>query len=79
MLCIAFLELIYLIAGSLYLLATFIQFRILLPPAPTSDNHKSDLFFCEFLKNNWPALVRRGNGNPLQYSCLEYPMDGGAQ
>ena len=20
-----------------------------------------------------------GNGNPLQYSCLEYPMDGGAQ
>ena len=19
-----------------------------------------------------------GNGNPLQYSCLEYPMDGGA-
>ena len=21
---------------------------------------------------------RRGNGNPLQYSCLESPMDGGA-
>ena len=20
----------------------------------------------------------RGNGNPLQYSCLEIPMDGGA-
>ena len=20
-----------------------------------------------------------GNGNPLQYSCLENPMDGGAQ
>ena len=20
----------------------------------------------------------RGNGNPLQYSCLENPMDGGA-
>ena len=20
----------------------------------------------------------KGNGNPLQYSCLEYPMDGGA-
>ena len=21
---------------------------------------------------------REGNGTPLQYSCLEYPMDGGA-
>ena len=21
---------------------------------------------------------RQGNGNPLQYSCLENPMDGGA-
>ena len=28
-----------------------------------------------------PGLVRspgEGNGNPLQYSCLEIPMDGGA-
>ena len=23
-------------------------------------------------------LFREGNGNPLQYSCLENPMDGGA-
>ena len=23
-------------------------------------------------------LLREGNGNPLQYSCLENPMDGGA-
>ena len=22
---------------------------------------------------------REGNGNPLQYSCLENPMDGGTQ
>ena len=40
---------------------------------------------------NWPASIgdldsipglrtspRVGNGNPLQYSCLENPMDGGA-
>ena len=29
----------------------------------------------------WEALVcryREGNGTPLQYSCLENPMDGGA-
>ena len=23
-------------------------------------------------------LLQRGNGTPLQYSCLENPMDGGA-
>ena len=26
----------------------------------------------------WCLLLREGNGNPLQYSCLENPMDGGA-
>ena len=25
-----------------------------------------------------PGSPREGNGNPLQYSCLENPMDGGA-
>ena len=24
------------------------------------------------------AILGEGNGNPLQYSCLENPMDGGA-
>ena len=24
------------------------------------------------------AEIREGNGTPLQYSCLENPMDGGA-
>ena len=29
---------------------------------------------------NWIpiAYMGEGNGNPLQYSCLENPMDGGA-
>ena len=33
-----------------------------------------------FFKNIWQIQERRGegNGNPLQYSCLENPMDGGA-
>jgi len=26
----------------------------------------------------WEASPGEGNGNPLQYSCLENPMDGGA-
>lgn len=38
------LVLIYLITGNLYLLTTFLQF-----PLSTSGNHKSDLFFYEFV------------------------------
>ena len=26
----------------------------------------------------WEDFPGEGNGNPLQYSCLENPMDGGA-
>ena len=26
----------------------------------------------------WEGPLDKGNGNPLQYSCLENPMDGGA-
>ena len=26
----------------------------------------------------WERLLGEGNGNPLQYSCLANPMDGGA-
>ena len=26
----------------------------------------------------WEDYPGEGNGNPLQYSCLENPMDGGA-
>ena len=26
----------------------------------------------------WPFSFGEGNGTPLQYSCLENPMDGGA-
>ena len=30
------------------------------------------------LRHPFILLYGKGNGNPLQYSCLEYPMDGGA-
>ena len=46
-LCITSLVLIYLIIGSLYLLIAFVQFP--LSPPPGSGNHKSDLFFYEFV------------------------------
>ena len=43
----------------------------------------SMVFYCEFWEFLciWTVLWRptgEGNGNPLQYSCLENPMDGGA-
>ena len=28
--------------------------------------------------NSKETVAKKGNGNPLQYSCLENPMDGGA-
>ena len=31
-----------------------------------------------FLRNLHIALLREGDGTPLQYACLENPMDGGA-
>ena len=31
-----------------------------------------------FIKTSLTSLSREGNGTPLQYSCLENPMDGGA-
>ena len=37
--------------------------------------------FCLFLSSVCRGLAhfsREGNGTPLQYSCLENPMDGGA-
>ena len=43
-------------------------------------------FFCvpgpveirERLTRSLPLWIGEGNGNPLQYSCLQNPMDGGA-
>ena len=32
----------------------------------------------ENVKQNGNSVTLEGNGNPLQYSCLENPMDGGA-
>ena len=34
-------------------------------------------FFFIYSENIW-VFPGEGNGTPLQYSCLENPMDGGA-
>ena len=38
---------------------------------------KLEQLFIEYLENT-VAYNGEGNGNLLQYSCLENPMDGGA-
>ena len=38
-----------------------------------------DWHTAQFGSWGWVGMLRgEGNGNPLQYSCLENPMDGGA-
>ena len=44
------------------------------PGKPISKKY----FFKEEKKITAISLSGEGNGNPLQYSCLENPMDGGA-
>ena len=39
--------------------------------------HKA-IYFLYLCRHLWSPLPGEGNGNPLQYSCLENPMDGGA-
>ena len=47
---------------------------------PGSSDGKASAYNAGYL-GSIPGLGRspgEGSGNPLQYSCLEYPMDGGA-
>ena len=41
-------------------------------PANAGDPRDADLI------PGWERFPGEGNGNPLQYPCLENPMDGGA-
>ena len=55
----------------------------LIPGSERSPGEGNGLFyFCEKCHWNFDRdyikSVREGNGTPLQYSCLENPMDGGA-
>ena len=53
---------------------------VLLISIPGGSDSKASAYNAEDL-GSIPGLGRspgEGNGNPLQYSCLENPMDGGA-
>ena len=54
-----------------------------MPPPQTNNNSASvheRKCLCGIQVGNWHSLKRSegGNGSPLQYSCLETPMDRGA-
>ena len=46
--------------------------------ASTRGNIQMSRYQCSLIKNTCLSTTGEGNGNPLQYSCLENPMDGGA-
>ena len=39
---------------------------------------EAEAFMCVCVCEREREREREGNGTPLQYSCLENPMDGGA-
>ena len=43
-----------------------------------SHEIKRHLLLGRKVKTNLDSIFREGNGTPLQYSCLENPMEGGA-
>ena len=43
-----------------------------------SHEIKGHLLLGRKVKTNLDSIFREGNGTPLQYSCLENPMEGGA-
>ena len=40
--------------------------------------HQSDIYIYTFIYIYLFIYIEEGSGTPLQYSCLENPMDGGA-
>ena len=56
-------------------LITFDWFVVIRPSLYPSNSSVLTFIFILMLSS---SLFREGNGTPLQYSCLENPMDGGA-
>ena len=65
--------------GSLISIRIFFPFEpILLSPDKDVESLSTQYSKTSPLKSEFKHKFREGNGTPLQYSCLENPMDGGA-
>ena len=49
--------------------------KVIFPNKPPTSHYP---IHVNLIKLTLYSLVGEGNGTPLQYSCLENPMDGGA-
>ena len=47
-------------------------------PIPKKGNAKECSSYCTIALISHASAIGGGNGTPLQHSCLENPMDGGA-
>ena len=57
---------------------TFRQSKFQLSVTPPLLSYLKYIWIYVFLWRGFMCPYGEGNGNPLQYSCLEKPMDGGA-
>ena len=60
---------------------TSTEIKTVIRNLPANKSPGPDSFTAEFyqkLREELTPILGEGNGNPLQYSCLENPMGGGA-
>ena len=66
---------------STYLSSYDLEVRELLTELLDAEPHRAPQIYTSKIDISYisvsPNIYGEGNGNPLQYSCLENPMDGG--
>ena len=71
---------IYSLDVLLFLFGTSLLFHVQLTCIQISQEAGQVVWYSHLFQNfpHFIVIHTEGNGTPLQYSCLENPMDGGA-